>query len=108
MNRDEREWEEKAGRLLRAGYGVEARPDAALRRQVWARLRQELRPVEAFPDAVLGGLGVILVLVAVGLGLLGVSSPLAGILWGWLIFNLALAPVAAVVILAVRKRSVSR
>ncbi len=106
MNEDERRWEENAGRLLRAGYGEEARPDGVLRRQMLARLREELRPGAAFPDVVLGGLGVMLVVAMVGLGVQGVNSPPAGMLLGWLLFNLALAPVAGVVILAVRARSV--
>lgn len=111
MDEDERLLEENTARLLQAGMGGAAQPDLARRAATFRRLQQELRARRApeFPEAALVALGALWCCLAVWLtvqvlqGGAIASSPVAPLLVAWLTLNVALTPVASLVILARRK-----
>lgn len=108
MNQEDPMLEENVARLVRAAASAEARPTPELRQQVFQRLRDVLHdrttPVR-FPDGLLAGLGLVLSLAGgwSGLSLLGIlpsatENPLLLLIAVGLLLNLALVPVAGIVI----------
>ena len=111
---NERYLEENITRLIRAAFGPEARPS----RQTVERTLQSLLALiharsaaVAFPDAAVGVLGGMLVLIAswlaiqlafTGTSMLSIPALLA--MAAWLTANVALLPVASILILIMRQR----
>lgn len=114
MNERERYLDRNTARLIRAAFGPQTRPSARAAEQALRLLLDQVRERSAeaaFPDAVVGILGATLVLAAAWLTaqvLAGGSSPTASPLLlmvaAWLGANLALMPVASIVILIRRRR----
>ena len=106
---NERYLDNNTARLIRTAFGPDARPSeqAAERLFLAARALVHARAtVVAFPDAAVGILGTMLVLVAIWLSIqlvitgtyaLGIPPLLA--MATWLAANLALLPIASIVIL---------
>jgi hypothetical protein len=108
MNQEDPMLEENVARLVRAAASAAAHPTPELRQQVFQQLREALRnrtaPVR-FPDGLLVGLGLALSLAGGWslLSLIGVlpsstENPLVLLIAVGLLFNLALVPVAGIVI----------
>ena len=114
MNDRERYLERNTAHLVRAAFGPRARPSArAVERTLRLLLdRVRKRPAEVpFPDAVVGVLGATLVLAATWFtaqvtvtGTLPSANPSLLMMAAWLGANLALVPVASIVILIRRQR----
>ena len=106
--------EENIIRLIQASFSRQARPDAGLHGEMLHRLREEIRTNRAgieFPNGVLVTLTGILTLMAVWLmiqttsGQSIMTSPTLTIMAMVLILNLALVPVASLIIV-IRRRHV--
>ena len=114
MNDSERYLDRNTAHLVRAAFGPHARPSARATEQTLRLLLDRVRkqPAEVpFPDAVMGFLGATLVLAATWLaaqvaviGTLSSGNPALLMLAAWLGANLALVPVASIVILIRRQR----
>jgi hypothetical protein len=114
MNDRERYLDRNTAHLVRAAFGPRARPSARAAERTLRLLldRVRKRPAEVpFPDAVVGVLGAMLVLAATWLaaqvaatGTLSRANPALLMLTAWLGANLALVPVASIVILVRRQR----
>ena len=113
MNDEEQCFEEKIARLIRTGFGEDARPSQTMRTQLLQRLIKQLHEGSAgmdFPDPVLALLGGLLMFVAVWLltqTLYEDESTIASVSFTigivWLGLNLALMPIAGFVILYRRR-----
>ena len=113
MNENERYLDRNTAHLVRAAFGPHARPSARAAEQALRLLLDQVRERSAkapFPDAAVGVLGATLVLAAICLTAqvivngtsLTVNPSLLG-LAAWLSANLALLPVASIVILIRRQ-----
>ena len=116
MNDEKDHFEGNAARLIQASLGPQSRPSPQAREQTWRLLVEQLRAAHApvqFPDRVLGLLVGSLVLIAVWLtaqalvaGKLAMDSLPTWIGMFLLAANLALAPVASLVIVIRRRTNV--
>ena len=108
MNQEDPMLEENVARLVRAAASAEAHPTPEFRQQTFRRLQGVLRnrtaPVR-FPDGLLVGLGLVLnlaggwsLLSLVGVLPFSAENPLVLLIAVGLLFNLALVPVAGIVI----------
>jgi hypothetical protein len=114
MNDRERYLERNTAHLVQAAFGPQARPSARAAEQALRLLLDQVqgRSTEiAFPDAAVGILGATLVLAATWLtaqvivsGPSLTANPSLLTLAAWLGANLALVPVASIVILIRRQR----
>lgn len=114
MNREEHYLEENTACLIQAAYGPDVRPSPKAGEQTFRLLLAYVRArsaAVAFPDAAVGALGAMLALMAVWLtvqtavtGTPLISNPSLLVIAAWLILNLALVPVASIVILIGRQR----
>jgi hypothetical protein len=114
MNERERYLDRNTAHLIRMAFGPHARPSARAAEQALRLLLDQVREraaEAAFPDAVVGILGATLVLAATWLtaqvivtGTSLTASPSLLVLAAWLAANLALVPVASIVILIRRQR----
>jgi hypothetical protein len=114
MSDKERRLEQNTARLIQAALDPRARPSSQASRQTFrallVRMRERPGPVD-FPDAAVASLGTILVLVGIWLAIRVVvmdapvlASPSLLVMAAWLVANLALVPVASIVILIRRQR----
>jgi hypothetical protein len=113
MNQDERLLEENTARLIRAASGTDARPGPQTRQRMFQILLtcvRERSSEVSFPDVVVSALGGLLMLVAIwlvgwrtGTGISLSTSPTLLIPAVWLLLNLALVPIACIVILKRRQ-----
>jgi hypothetical protein len=114
MNERERYLDRNTAHLIRAALGSQARPSARAAEQALRLLLDQVRERSAkapFPDAAVGILGATLVLAATWFTVqVIVSSPSLTanpsllMMAAWLAANLALLPVASIVILIRRQR----
>ena len=114
MNDRERYLDRNVAHLIRTAFGPQARPSARAAEQALRLLLDQVRDRSAkapFPDAVVGVLGATLVLAGVWLtaqvivnGTLPTFNPSLLMTAAWLGANLALVPVASIVILIRRQR----
>ena len=114
MNDRERYLDRNTAHLVQAAFGPHARPSARAAEQMLRLLLDQVRERSAqapFPDAAVGILGATLVLAATWLTVQVIVSgtsltvnPSLLILAAWLGANLALVPVASIVILIRRQR----
>lgn len=112
MNRQEQLLEENIARLIQSASNPGARPGDRIRMQTFQLLVAQMQSQSAdipFPDAIIGLLGGILALAAVWLvggvimtGAQWTANPSLLFVALWLLLNLALVPVASIVI--VRRR----
>ena len=113
MNENERYLDRNTAHLVRAAFGPHARPSARVAEQALRLLLDQVRERSTkapFPDAVVGILGATLVLAAIWLtaqvavgGTSLTATPSLLVLAAWLSANLALLPVASIVILIRRQ-----
>ena len=106
---NERYLDKNTARLVWAAFGPDARPSEQAAERLFLAVRALVRAraaVVAFPDAAVGILGAMLVLVAIWLsiqlvitGTYALGVPPLLVMAAWLAANLALLPVASVVIL---------
>jgi hypothetical protein len=109
VNRNEKALEENAARLIRAAYGPDARPGSQASETAYRLLLAHVRAKRAapdFPDLALGILGAVFVCTAAWLAarvLLDGTSLLADpslvVVSTWVILNLAMLPIASIIIL---------
>lgn len=109
----ERYLEQNTARLVRASFGPHARPSRQATERSFRLLLAQVRArtaVVTFPDAAVGIMGATLALAATWLALQAAiagtpvtTSPSLLALVAWLVANLALVPVASLVIL-IRRR----
>jgi hypothetical protein len=114
MNERERYLDRNVAHLIRTAFGPQARPSARAAEQALRLLLDQVqgRSTEiAFPDAAVGILGATLVLAATWLtaqvivsGPSLTANPSLLMMAAWLGANLALVPVASIVILIRRQR----
>jgi hypothetical protein len=114
MNERERYLDRNTAHLIRAALGPHARPSARAADQTFRLLLDQLRTRSsevAFPDAAVGVLGTTLVLAATWLtaqvtitGTSPFANPSLLMMSAWAVTNLALLPVASIVILIRRQR----
>ena len=114
MNERERYLDRNAAHLIRVAFGPHARPSARAAEQALRLLLDQVRERSAkapFPDAAVGVLGATLVLAATWLtaqvivtGTLPSANPSLLMMAAWLGANMALVPVASIVILIRRQR----
>ena len=114
MNERERYLDRNTAHLIRAAFGPHARPSARAAEQALRLLLDQVRERSSeapFPDAAVGVLGATLVLAATWLTVQVIVSgtsltvnPALLMMAAWLGANLALVPVASIVILIRRQR----
>ena len=113
MNKERPYLEQNTAQLIRAAYGPSARPSADARERAFQLVLNQVRTRPAkdeFPDIAVIILSVVLVFIAAWLGFRVTStatsflaSPLLLATLGWLVLNLAILPVASIVIVTRRR-----
>ena len=115
MNQRERYLEENTARLIRAAFDPNARPSPHASERAFQSLLADVRArsaAVAFPDSAVGVLGATLALAATWLAIQAaaaatsfIANPPLLLMAAWLALNLALVPIASVVILIRRQHA---